>query len=363
MIMERIGELDVNTDCLFFRGDLPCVPHKKHGYLCTNCPSYKKIETRILIIKLGAIGDVIRTTPLLRRIRKEYPNAKITWITHTPSILPASEIEEILKYDFMSVLYVQQTDFDILFNLDKDKDSCALGMTVKADRKFGYTLKNGVIYPMNELAYHKYATGLFDTVSKANTKSYVQEIFEMVGWEFQGEEYVFENHESKGYRWELNRSKKLVGLNTGCGDRWTTRLWPDNYWIDLIQLLQNKGYEPVLLGGEQEHRKNTRLSEETGAAYPGHFSLPEFINLIYQMDVVVTQVTMAMHITVALQKKIVLMNNIFNPHEFELYGRGVIVAPSKPCACYFSGTCKYGASCMKDLSPDVILEEISKQLE
>lgn len=361
--MERIGELDVNTDCLFFRGDLPCVPHKKNGYHCSNCPSYKKIETRILIIKLGAIGDVIRTTPLLRKIRKEYPNAKVTWLTHTPSILPSSEIEEILKYDFMSVLYVQQTPFDILFNLDKDKDACALSLTIKAGKKYGYTLKNGVAYPANELANHKYSTGLFDTVSKSNTKSYVQEIFEMVGWEFRGEEYVFENHESKGYRWNLDRSGKLIGLNTGCGDRWTTRLWPDNYWADLIELLQNRGYEPVLLGGEQEHRKNTDLAAKTGAAYLGHFSLPEFINLIFQMDIVVTQVTMAMHITVALQKKIVLMNNIFNPHEFELYGRGVIVAPSKPCECYFAGTCKYGASCMKDLSPAVILEEVSKQLE
>ncbi|MEZ4890529.1 MAG: hypothetical protein R2779_08245 [Crocinitomicaceae bacterium] len=40
------------------------------------------------------------------------------------------------------------------------------------------------------------------------------------------------------------------------------------------------------------------------------------------MDLIVTQL-LAMHITIALQKKIVLMNNIFNPHEFELYGRGV----------------------------------------
>jgi ADP-heptose:LPS heptosyltransferase len=360
--MERIGELDIHTDCLFFKGDLPCVPHKKHGYHCVDCPSYKQIQTRILIIKLGAIGDVIRTTPLIRRIRKEYPNAKITWLTHTPSILPGTEIEEILKYDFMSVLYLQQMSFDILFNLDKDKDACALSIAVNAEKKFGYTLKNGVAFPANELANHKFSTGLFDTISKANTKSYVREIFEMVGWDFQGEEYLFDNHENKGYQWDLNRSKKLIGLNTGCGDRWTTRLWPDHYWVELVQLLQNAGYEPVLLGGEQEHEKNSRLSKETGAAYLGHFSLPEFINLIYQMDVVVTQVTMAMHITVALGKNIVLMNNIFNPHEFELYGRGVIVAPAKPCECYFAGTCKFGASCMKDLSPEVILNEVSKQL-
>ena len=360
--MEDIGGLGVNIDCLFFKGDLPCKPHKIFGYHCQDCPSYQKIDKKILIIKLGAIGDVIRTTPLIRKIRKEFPNSKITWITHTPSILPTSEIDEILKYDFSSVLYVQQTKFDLLYNLDKDKDACALSISVNANKKFGYTLKDGVAFPMNKLAEHKYSTGLFDSISKKNTKSYVREIFEMVGWDFQGEEYVFENHESKGYQWEIDRTKKQIGLNTGCGDRWTTRLWPDSLWKDLIRLLQNEGYQIVLLGGEQEHEKNTALANATGATYLGHFSLPKFINLMYQMDVIVTQVTMAMHISVALQKRTVLMNNIFNPHEFELYGRGAIISPSKQCECYFSGSCKFGESCMKDLSPSKVFDEVKKQL-
>ena len=90
--METIGIAGIKTDCIYFKGDLPCAPHKKSGVHCPDCPSYQAIETRILIIKLGAIGDVIRTTPLLRKIRKEYPNCKITWLTQTPSILPAEVI-------------------------------------------------------------------------------------------------------------------------------------------------------------------------------------------------------------------------------------------------------------------------------
>jgi ADP-heptose:LPS heptosyltransferase len=360
--MEEIGNVKVNFDCIHFKGDLPCKPHKKFGYHCEDCPVYQPINKRILIIKLGAIGDVIRTTPLLRKIRSEYPNSKITWITHTPSILPSAEIDEILKYDFASVLYVKHTEFDILYNLDKDKDACALSLDITAKEKFGYTLKNGTAYPANKLAEHKFSTGLFDDVSKQNQKSYVKEIFEMVDWEFQGEEYVFDNHEDKNYQWNFDTTKKQIGLNTGCGDRWTTRLWPNEHWIELIKLLQNQGYEPVLLGGEQEHSKNEMLAKATGATYFGYFSLPQFINLVYKMDVVVTQVTMAMHISVALQKQMVLMNNIFNPYEFELYGRGEIISPSKQCECYFMGSCKFGESCMKDLSPNQVLVAVNNCL-
>jgi len=360
--MDKIGSISIHTDCLHFRGDLPCRPHKEHGYTCEQCPMYSRVETTVLIIKLGAIGDVIRTTPLLHKIRKEFPHAKITWLTLTPSILPDKAIDQILPFTFQSVIYLSACSFDILINLDKDKEACALANSLEAKEKFGYKLHNGVPFPMNDLANHKYSTGLFDTISQSNTRSYVQEIFELMGWSFSGEEYIFDNHSDKGYTWELPQGKPLIGLNTGCGDRWTTRLWSNEKWIELIQHLQHLGLHPVLLGGEQEDSKNCFLSEQTGASYLGHFRLPQFINLMDQMDLIVTQVTMAMHIAVALRKKMVLMNNIFNPFEFELYGRGVIVSPPDGCECYFSGTCKKGLSCMEHIDPKAVVLQIQKLL-
>lgn len=347
--MPEINNIVVHTNCLHFRGDIPCKPNKEEGYHCAVCPVYTPIQKRILLIKLGAIGDVIRTTPLIRKIRSEYPDAKITWLTHTPAILPKGAIDEILKFDLAAVLYLQNTSFDLLFNLDKDKEACALHDSIRAGEKYGYRLKNGVPYPSNDLANHKYLTGFFDDISLANKKSYVAEIFEICGWEFKGEEYIFDTHADKGYEWPLDRSKPLIGLNTGCGDRWTTRLWSDEKWAELIQLLQSQNYTVVLLGGEQEDARNRSLQEQTGATYLGFFKLEQFINLMHQMEVIVTQVTMAMHIAIALRKKMVLMNNIFNAHEFELYSRGYIVQPDKDCACFYRGTCKFGVSCMEDL--------------
>ena len=314
--MAEINNIIVHTNCLHFRGDIPCKPNKEAGYQCGNCPVYTPIQKRILIIKLGAIGDVIRTTPLIRKIRSEYPDAKITWLTHTPAILPQAEINEILKLDLAAVLYLQNTRFDILYNLDKDKEACALHDCIRADEKYGYRLENGVAFPSNNLANHKYLTGVFDQISLGNKKSYVAEIFEICGWEFNGEEYIFDNHQDKAYAWDIDHTKPIIGLNTGCGDRWTTRLWSDAKWIELIQLLQKENYTVVLLGGEQEDTRNQLLQSKTGAIYLGYFKLEQFINLMYQMDVIVTQVTMAMHIAIALQKQIVLLNNIFNPYEF-----------------------------------------------
>jgi ADP-heptose:LPS heptosyltransferase len=356
--MPDVNGEEVHIDCLYFRGDIPCRPNKEQGYHCRACPVFTPVEKRILIIKLGAIGDVIRTTPLLRRIRAEYPRAKITWLTHTPAILPRQAIDEILKFDLAAILYLQNTSFDVLYNLDKDKEACALYNSIRADVKYGYQLKNGLAFPANAHANHKYLTGIFDDVSLANKKSYVEEIFGICDWTFAGEEYIFDNHQDKGYQWPLERSKPLIGLNTGCGDRWTTRLWSDEKWVALIGLLQQEDYQVVLLGGEQEDGRNQKLSTLTGATYSGYYKLEQFINLMYQMDVIVTQVTMAMHIAIALQKQVVLMNNIFNPYEFELYGRGAIVQPDKACACFYRGSCQFGVSCMEDLPPAKVFRQV-----
>lgn len=364
--MPDLNGITAHADCRHFRGDIPCRPNKEHGYVCADCPVYSPAQKRILLIKLGAIGDVIRTTPLLRRLRQEYPGCYITWLTLTPAILPQQEVDEILKFDFASSLQLMARRFDVAINLDKEKEACALLLKVEAATKFGYTLRDydGVPWPVNEQASHKYLTGVFDQLSLQNQKPYVQEIFELCGFDFRGEEYVFDTHENKGYSWtQLPTDRPRIGLNTGCGDRWTTRLWSDTQWLALIRQLQQAGYAPVLLGGEAEDARNRRLQADTGATYLGTFPLPQFINLLHQMHGIVTQVTMAMHISIALRKPTILMNNIFNPHEFDLYGRGQIVQPDKPCVCFYRGSCKLGVSCMEDLPAEKVFEAVRASVE
>ena len=137
-------------------------------------------------------------------------------------------------------------------------------------------------------------------------------------------------------------------------------MWSIESWKDLTKILLSENYFPVFLGGELEHEKNLELSKETGALYLGCFSLEEFIAITNSMDLVLTQVSMMMHIATALQKKMVLMNNIFNKNEFELYGRGEIVSPVSECVCYYGNTCKKGESCMNEILPQTIVDTIKR---
>ena len=204
----------------------PCKPHKLHGVHCVDekgktCEYYDPTGKRILIIKLGAIGDVIRTTPLLRKLKEVEPSAEIWWLTLSPEVLPKQWIDVLLPFTPQSLATLQATTFDTIYCLDKDKDACALNLMLTSRVKKGYTLENGKCVPVNKDAEHKYLTGVFDDISKANTKSYQEEIFEICGFRFAKEENIMPDLD--GFVWKLPKKKRIVGLNTGCGGRWTSR--------------------------------------------------------------------------------------------------------------------------------------------
>ena len=354
---------DIKFDCKHFRGHIPCKPNKSWDVTCDQCEHYTPITKRILIIKLAAIGDVIRTTPLLKKYRSLYPDCHITWVTLYPDVLPPDEIDTILKLDGISIMTVTNASYDIAINLDKDPEACALLYQVKAQEKYGFTLDDGHIGVATPRAQHKLITGLFDGISQKNTKSYLEEIFEICHLEFDYEEYSINVNEAHRDKWqaimkETADGKPIIGLNTGCGERWKTRMWPADYWKALIAQLTDQGYFCLLLGGKAEHEGNLAYAQETDAHYAGHYSLPEFIGLASTCDAIVTPVSLTMHIALALRKQMILFNNIFNPHEFELYGRGMIIEPTSGCDCYYGNTCKRDRCCMNDLSVDAVVSGI-----
>jgi ADP-heptose:LPS heptosyltransferase len=351
-----VGQL--KHDCLHFRGDRPCAPHRESGARCT-CAAYLRVARRGVIIKLGAAGDVLRTTPLLRALDPLATGTRVVWVTHHPDLLPEGACEAATVSP-ATLARLQTARFDFCWNLDKDPEACALAELVTADDKRGFGLRDGVPWPVGETALHKFATGVDDALSKANTKSYPEEIFEIVGLPYRRAEYWLRVPSSSAVRKAaaLLPDRGWVGLNTGAGARWTSRIWPPGHWLKLCALLGKAGLKPVLLGGPDEEGLNQRIASESGCPYPGVHSLEVFYALMHRCRAVVSGVTQAMHLAIAARTPLVLLNNIFNPYEFELYGRGVVVGPPRPCDCYYHGVCATGRACINEIEPEQVAEQV-----
>ena len=48
-------------------------------------PAIHQDFRKILLIKLSAVGDVVHTIPVLNKLRRRYPSARIDWLV-TPAI-------------------------------------------------------------------------------------------------------------------------------------------------------------------------------------------------------------------------------------------------------------------------------------
>jgi len=56
---------------------------------------------RILIVRLSAVGDVIRTLPAVKALKEDYPSSSITWVAEEPSrrlLESQPEIDEVLLF-------------------------------------------------------------------------------------------------------------------------------------------------------------------------------------------------------------------------------------------------------------------------
>ncbi|PYL68044.1 MAG: hypothetical protein DMF20_01880 [Verrucomicrobia bacterium] len=354
---------NLRTDCIYYLGDRPCRPHVEAGHRCT-CSHFQPTNRRGVIIKLGAAGDVLRSTPLLRALDPLNTGTKILWVTHFPDLLPAQACETV-RPTAGTLARIGSGTWDFCWNLDKDPEACAIATAAKAKEYRGYTLREGVPYPVDEAAWHKFATGIDNPYSRRNRQSYVEEVFDITGLPFQGEEYWLRDATAAARETAIRLVPKdsAIGLNIGAGKRWPSRIWPVEYWVDLIKLLKAHELQPILLGGPEEVEMSARLVDETGCSASGVQPLEIFYAMIERCECVVSAVTMAMHLAIGARTPLVLLNNIFNRYEFELYGRGEIVEPSSLCDCYYSPVCRTGRKCINEIVPKIVLEAVLRSLK
>jgi heptosyltransferase-2 len=347
----------VKKDCRFFLGSKPCVFHKQHGALCERCTHYEPITARILVIKLDSMGDVLRTTSLLPALKKTYPGSVITWITRRESadLLSGNPlIDEILEFETTALPQLLARSFDHIVSLDATKDSAALCCIARGTIKRGFGIDDtGALYPLNQGSAEWFFLGLNDQRKRQNRKSYQEillDICELPKNLIYPPQLVLDEEEIAAGRAfiaqrGLNPDKPIIGVNTGSGSRWRMKSLPFDALKRLAEQLST-AYQLILLGGKQEQEKNDHLSRLTGVPNSGGaHNLREFAGIINQCSLIITGDTLALHMALALQKKIVAFFGPTSPFEIEMFSLGEKLFPAIDCLSCYRPTCEKNPTC------------------
>lgn len=369
----------LHLDCRYYLGDRPC----KFNRACEACPHYAPMGPRVLIIKFGALGDVVRTQALipgLETLCHEPPY--VTWLT-VPAAVGLVErmpgVHRVWAWGLEARARLDVERFDTVICLDKEPAPCSAAMAAQATVKLGFGLSRyGTPYPLNDEAEYFFQLGL-DNDEKffKNRKSYPQLVYEALGLRYQGEPYRLDLTEAdraaavrrfEGFE-SVRPVERWIGINPGAGKVFAYKAWREEGYIELIRNIYAKRPDAgfVLLGGADEKELMARIALATGEApvFNGGTdnTLGEFAALIDRCDVLVSGDTLAMHLALARQRRSVA---IFGPtceQEIDLFGLGEKIRTPIECSPCYRRTCDKSPTC-QDLIPESrVIEAVMRQLE
>lgn len=365
-------------NCKRFTGYKPCYPD--HNCWEDGCKDNIPFGTKILIINLDAMGDVLMTTAQLASLKKQYPQSTIVWVTlkNAYRLLDNNPyIDTVYVYDAESISILQTMKFDIVLNVDKSQRSGALAMLVQAPVKRGFGInENGQIFPFNEGAYYNYKLGMDDhlkfKVNKVTGQEYLSETFEIP---YERNEYVFEfNDEEKQFIAEYKKSigikdsDEIVGFNTGCSLLYPNKkMTIEQHQVLIDRFLKTDRFKVLLVGGPEDAERNKIIAEpfgdkiintpttdgiRKGACYE---SIPQ---------VIITGDSFGMHLAIALKKYVIAWFGLSCWTEIDLYDRGIKLYPEGLfCAPCWKKECPYNLECIQMIDLDRMFNETVKYFD
>lgn len=304
-------------------------------------------QQKVLIIKVGysetldaeisnitSYGDVLRTTVLLNLYKDDH----VTWLvdeTAFPILKNNPCINRTLIYNVTSILQLQSEHFDTVINLEKVPGLCALSDSINAWRRYGFRFD---VHTGEAEAYdgtHVVLEVCRNIEKKRHHKAYWQEgLFEMVGAEWKGEEYVLGDKPQ-------GEEKYDIGFNYHIGNKWPLKGWPEEHWKELETLVGNK----------------YTISWQQGLK-----DIEEYMEWISSCRLIITNDSFGMHVAIALKKKLIALFGPTHYRENHLYGLGTSFYPKDFACdefpCSLDQCIHFDQTCMQLIEPEVVFSEI-----
>jgi Glycosyltransferase family 9 (heptosyltransferase) len=189
-----------------------------------------------LIVKLGATGDVVRTTPLLSRI-----GGSATWLTAAKNTPLLEHLKEGLRcFCWEERAKALDRHYDSVINLEDTLDVAQFLKPIQSSELFGAYLDsdNALRYTEDSRRWFdlslisSYGRQEADRLKLLNRRTYQELIFEGMGFEFAGETYLL----PEPIETELSGD---VAIAAEAGHVWPMKKWA--YYNELKQHLEDQG--------------------------------------------------------------------------------------------------------------------------
>lgn len=343
----------------------------------------RKFE-RIAIVKYKGLGSIVQTTPMLRVLKMNYPESKITFVTSIQNrdmINDICDIDKGLYFDDRSMIRsllnlpafvfgMWKSRFQILFDLELYSNiSSVLSTFSCATNRFGFYLSAG-----------QFRMGLYTHMMFFNNRiplseTYLQMVrslgvdvqdIGLVPFQTEGREELL-----KGFKIR----KPYFAINVNASDLRIERRWSGESFALFTEKLIEKypGHTLIFLGNGSEKKyvdrviEKIRMDKHSIIATTGSTSLKDLICLIDNAELLITCDTGTAHIAYAQKVRTVVLFGPVSPSQFRIPENVGVIYKNiycSPCVHEFDiPPCKGDNQCMKMIGVEEVLSMVEKVLQ
>lgn len=337
------------------------------------------IQSRVLLVHLGALGAVVRSTALLKLIHQKHPNAHLTWVTQKPAheLLQSNDlIDRILTTETQDLLKLRALRFDVAYVIDKSLEASGVLAHTEVKKIYGFTADalTGAILPATPAANELWDIGLNDDLkfhkNKKTELALTQQSLELPRMDANAGYYLplnpMEKEKMKLRRaqWGEQGRKKILGINTGCSAVLPAKKMTVELHRELIQkILFSTDVQIVLLGGKEDRERNKMIAQGLPVlSSETDLGLRDGLISVAACDFVFTGDSLGMHM--AISQKVYTLA-WFGPscaHEIDFFGHGEAILTRASCSPCWKRSCQKSTMCYDLVELNDIVFRLKRRL-
>ena len=329
---------------------------------------------RVLIVKLGALGDVVHAIPVAAALRRAFPSARIDWLVGPKhrailDLVPVIDRRLVMSDSRMvgAIRELRANQYDVAIDLQGLIKSAALARASGAARVIGFTAR----YAREKLASwfyteaHDPGGGGMYHIDEHHVIYTNLGILGTLGIQAGAPEFPIDRVESQIASDAAARTGgRYAILNPGAA--WPNKRWlPARFAAVAAELRQRHGLMSVVVWGPGEESLAREVADRSSGAaiVPAQTSIADLVALARGASLYLAGDTGPAHLAAAVGTPIVGIYGPTRPSRNGPWAKAdITVSRSGICVCHHLRQCRLKTMCLEDIDVAEVLEAVERRL-
>jgi ADP-heptose:LPS heptosyltransferase len=340
----------------------------------------------IAVCKYKGMGSIIQSAPLLKTLRKNYPQSRIIYISSKENIKileQIPEVDEVIFIDDSTLLKLFTSFFPFVMRLQSRRIGIFIDLEVYSNFSTMITIfsmaKNRMGFYLNSMHYR---LGNYTHMMYYNTRNSISEIYlqfaRLLNCDpictdlFSLDSRITEINISKELSLDLLKERYIV-INPNASDLRIERRWGDSNFVKLTSLISKNhpSYKIVLIGSPGEAVYVEQIvkrieNKQNVFSLAGKTDIPGLIAVIKNAFLFITNDSGPMHIAFSTQTTTIALFGPCSPMQYKINSNCYVIYENlycSPCVHEFiSPPCRGDNYCMKSISVESVFEKATSIL-